>query len=313
LNAPRSEFLMRYGSDTHVDMEAMRLEFERLRDLVETRAQMQERQFQAALGESQSRAAEALQRYGPVTHVEIDAMRLEVERLRDLVETRAQVQERQFQAMLGESQSRVAEALEPRIQFAALEAMAFAEQRLERQEAALRALGRRFAEFAREAAPEATREFPACETAAYALGAAGEEAEGARLLSLSEDSEEAWLRDAAHLPIAPGGASRLVAANVIEHIAPAALESRVLPHWRSRLATGGELVVVTLDGPALLADLAARADFALWRERMFGPSARALRNLLDAPALVALLTRAGFTPEAPTRGDGFVLRVVARA
>lgn len=257
--------------------------------------------------------SEFLQRYGADTHAEMDALRLEVERLRDLVETRAQIQEQHFHKMLTESQSRTAEAMEPRIQFAAQEAMAFAEQRLERQEATLRALGRRFAEFAREVAPPAPPEAPACETAAYALGAAGADASGARMLSLDEASEATFVRDAAHLPIAPGGASRLVAANIVEHITPAELQARVLPHWRSRLATGGELVVLTLDGPALLADLAARADFAAYRERLFGPGARALRNLLDAQTLVALLSRAGFTPEAPTQGEGFALRVVARA
>ena len=257
--------------------------------------------------------SEFLQRYGSDAHFEIDALRLEVEQLRDFVETRAQTQERLFRALLGESQSRLAEAMEPRIHFAAQKAIAYAEQRLERQEAALRALARRFAEFARQTAPEATPEVPACEVAAYALGAVGDEAKDARRLRLSEDSEEAFARDAAHLPIAPGGASRLVAARVIEHIAPEAMERRVLPHWRSRLATGGELVVLTLDGPAFLADLAARGDFALWRESLFGAGAQALRNLLDAPALVAMLTRAGFSPQTPTQGDGFVLRVVARA
>ena len=257
--------------------------------------------------------SEFLQRYGAEPHVEIDALRVEVERLRDLVETRAPMQESQFQAILGDSHSRLVEAMEPRIQFAAQEAMAYAEQRLERQESALRALGRRFADFAREVAPEAAPEFPACEAAAYAMGAQGGDAAGARLLPLSEESGEAWLRDAVHLPIAPGGASRLVATHVIEHIAPAALEARVLPHWRSRLASGGELVVVTLDGPAFLADLAARADFGLWRDRLFGEGARALRNLLDASALVTLLVRAGFTPEPPTQSEGFLLRIVARA
>ena len=257
--------------------------------------------------------SEFLQRYGSEAHFEIDALRLEVEQVRDLIETRAQTQERLFRTLMGENHSRLAEAMESRIHFAAQEAIAFAEQRLERQEATLRALARRFAEFAREAAPEPTREAPACETAAYALGAAGDEAEEVRRLALSDDSEVAFTRDAAHLPICPGGASRLVAARVIEHIAPAALEGRVLPHWRSRLAAGGELVVLTLDGPAFLADLAARGDFAQWRERLFGPGAQALRNLLDGPALVALLLRAGFSPEPPTQGDGFVLRVVARA
>jgi hypothetical protein len=257
--------------------------------------------------------SEFRQRYDSDGPGEIDALRLDVERLRDLVESRAQGQERMFRAMLTENQAKIAEALEPRIQFAAQEAMAFAEQRLDRHEAVLRALGRRFAEFAREPAPDASPERPALQAATYTLGTGGEPPPGALRLTLSEASEDAWTRDASHLPIGPGGASRLFAAHVIEHIAPAALETRVLPHWRTRMTAGGELVVVTLDGPAYLADLAARADFALWRERLFASGARALRNLLDAPALSALLARTGFAPEPVTQGDGFVLRVVARA
>jgi hypothetical protein len=62
----------------------------------------------------------------------------------------------------------------------------------------------------------------------------------------------------------------------------------------------------------LLADLAGRSDFALWRERLFGGGARALRNLLDASALVELLARTGFAPAAPSCAGG-ALRVVARA
>jgi hypothetical protein len=249
-------------------------------------------------------------RYAPDSSSEVDALRLEVERLRDFMETRTQIQERLLRSMLLESQVRIAESVEPRIQLAAQEAMAFAHRGLERQESTLRALGRRFAEFARETPPAAKPEAPAADIAAYAIGPAGDEA-GVRAIPLAEDSEEAWLRDAANLPIAPGGASRLLATHIIEHIAPAALETRVLPHWRSRLAAGGELVVVTLDGPAYLADLTARTGFASWRERLFSSGARALRNLLDAPALAQVLERVGFTPAEPRR-DGLALRIIAR-
>lgn len=246
-------------------------------------------------------------RYEPAA--EVDALRLEVERLRDFVETRAQMQERMLRAMLNESQGRVAEMLEPRIQLAAAEAMAYAEGRLERQESTLRALGRRFADFARETPSQAPEQPPARAVADYAIGVG--EAQGATQILLSEDSEDAWLRDAAHLAIPPCGASRLVATHVIEHIAPTALETRVLPHWRSRLAQGGELVVVTLDGPTLLSDLAASADFTACRERLFSAGARSLRNLLDASTLDAMLRRAGFTPSRVSL-TGSTLRVVAR-
>jgi len=242
---------------------------------------------------------------------ELDELRLEVERLRDFIETRAQMQERLLRAMLDENHAHVAEKLEPRIQLATTEAIAFAEARLERQEATLRALGHRFAEFARMPPPDLPPQAPATKTLAYAIGPCDDDGLKAHALTLGEDSGEAWLRDAANLPIPPGGASRLLATHVIEHIAPSALETRVLPHWRSRLATGGELVVVTYDGPALLADLASRSDFALWRERLFAGGAKALRNLVDAPALVAALRGAGFAPDEPTRA-GFAMRVVAR-
>ena len=251
-------------------------------------------------------------RYESDATAEVDALRLEVERLRDFIETRAQMQERLLGAMLSESHSRIAEAMEPRIQLAASEAIAFAERRLERQESTLRALGRRFADFSREPAPAAPLQAPAQEVAAYAVGAAGAEADGLRTILLDETSQETWLRDAANLAIAPGGASRLLATHVIEHIAPEAFETRVLPHWFSRLAKGGELVIVTLDGPAFLADCGGRGNFALWRERLFASGARALRNLVDAPALDALLRRAGFTP-CETSIAGLTLRVVSRA
>lgn len=250
--------------------------------------------------------------YGSLANSGIDELRLEVERLRDFMETRAQMQERLLRAMLGEHDAHLAETLEPRIRLATAEAIAFADARLERHEATMRALGHRFAEFARQPTPDALAQAADVAPAAdYTIGLFGDEGAGERALSLAEDSEEAWLRDATHLPIPPGGASRLVARHVIEHFVPSVLETRVLPHWRSRLATGGELVVVTYDGPALLADLAVRSDFALWRERLFAGGARALRNLVDASALVEVLRGAGFAPDEPTR-SGFALRVVAR-
>ena len=84
---------------------------------------------------------------------EIDALRLEIEQLRAFVEMRAQAQENMVRAVTLEARTRFAEAVEERIQLAAREAIAFAEQGLSQHEAALRALGRRVAELSRDAPP----------------------------------------------------------------------------------------------------------------------------------------------------------------
>lgn len=91
-----------------------------------------------------------------------DEFRREIDRLRAFVESRAQAQEDMLRAMLAQSASRAAEALEGRIQLAAREAIAYAAGGLERQEATLRALGRRVAELHREPpSPEAPLAAPA--------------------------------------------------------------------------------------------------------------------------------------------------------
>jgi hypothetical protein len=245
---------------------------------------------------------------------EFDALRREIERLRAFVELRAQAQEDLARAMLAESAARAAEALESRIQLAAREAMAFAEQGLEAHEATLRALGRRIAEMSRAAPapPEAILAAPAA-AGAYWIGAGATEARDGRRLDIRDDSEEAFIADLGHLPILPGGAARLLASRVVEHVAMAALTQTLLPHWRSRLAPGGELVVVTLDGPAWAADLARDSDFASFRRRLGAEgAARPLRNLFDAAGLADVLRAADLTPEPPTTA-GHELTIVARA
>ncbi|HXT09376.1 MAG TPA: hypothetical protein VN715_20870 [Roseiarcus sp.] len=243
-------------------------------------------------------------------HVGEEELRREVERLRAYVESRLQTQEHLLRAMLAESPVRTAEALEGRIQLAAGEAIAFAESGLERQEATLRALARRVAELTREApAPETARVAPAA-TGAFWIGAGAPEAQDLRRLDIREDF---YLADLANLPILPGGASRLTAAHVVEFVPAAALAESILPHWRSRLAPGGELVVVTLDGPAWAADL-ARGDFATLRRRLGADGAgRPPRNLLDAAGLAEALHAAGLQPGEPRHAPPFALTIAARA
>ncbi len=247
---------------------------------------------------------------------EVGDLRLEIERLRAFVEMRAQAQENLARAMLAESVSRAAEALEGRIQLAACEAMAFAEQGLEQHEAALRALGRRVAELAREtrAPADAALDAPAC-AGAYLIGADAGEARECRRLDIRDESEDAFLADLANLPILPGGAAKLVAAHVVEFVPADALARLILPHWRSRLAPGGELVVVTLDGPAWAADLArSGGDFASLRRRLGADGvARPPRNLFDAESLAEALRGAGLAPGEPARAAPFALRIAARA
>jgi hypothetical protein len=116
------------------------------------------------------------------------------------------------------------------------------------------------------------------------------------------------------LPILPGGAAKLVAAHVVEFVAAAALSQKLLPHWRTRLAPGGELIVVTLDGPAWAADLKRGAcDFAALRERLGVDGASPpLRQLFDAATLTGALQEAGFVAQAVERAQPFELKVVAR-
>jgi SAM-dependent methyltransferase len=245
---------------------------------------------------------------------EHDALRREIDRLRAFVEMRAQAQESLTRAMLAESTARAAEALESRIQLAAREAMAFAEQGLERHEATLRAFGGRLAEIARDArAPaEAPLAAPAA-TAAYRIGASAGQAQDGQPLDIRDDSEDAFLADLGNLAILPGGAAKLVAAHVVEYVPAAALAQKILPHWRSRLAPGGELVVVTLDGPAWTADLVRGGDFASLRRRLSAEgAARPPRNLFDAPELAEVLRAAGLTPLPPAT-SALELKIVARA
>ncbi|MDE3175651.1 MAG: hypothetical protein KGM15_06005 [Pseudomonadota bacterium] len=244
---------------------------------------------------------------------ENDVLRLEIERLRSFVEVRVQAQENMLRAMVVESAARAREALEGRIQLAAREAIAFAHQGLEHHEAALRALGRRLAEMAREPCEVET----ACPTppgvGLYALGVPLGEASDCQRLEVGDATDPAFLSALAHLPILPGGAARLVAAHVIEFAPMAALSERILPHWRSRLAPGGELVIVTLDGPAWAAELLrAEGGFEAMRRRLGADGGgRPLCNLFDAAGLAALLRGAGFAPDA-AEVAGSQLRIVAR-
>jgi hypothetical protein len=237
--------------------------------------------------------------------------RREIERLRTFVESRAQTQENLTRAMLAESATHAAEALEGRIQLAAREAVAFAASGFERQEATLRALARRVAEIARETPPpEAVPANPAT-TGAYWFGAGSPEARDYRQIEIRQ---EALLADVANLPIPLGGAATLVAAHVIEFVPAAALTETILPHWRSRLAPGGELVVVTLDGPAWAADLAQQCDFASLRRRLGADgTGRPPCNLFDAEGLAGVLREAGLEPGGPTRAPPFALTLAARA
>ncbi len=242
--------------------------------------------------------------------IDVEEFQREIDRLRAFVEARAQAQEAMLRAMLAEDSNRVAEALEGRIQLAAREAIAYAAGGLERQEATLRALARRVAELQREApAPEAPLAAPAA-TGEFWIGAGAPEALNFRRLDIRE---EAFVADLANLPILPGGASRLVAAHLVEFAQATALRESILPHWRSRLAPGGELVVVTLDGPAWAADL-AKADFESLRRKLGADgTGRPPCHLFDAAGLAELLRAAGLEPGEPRHEAPFALRIAARA
>jgi hypothetical protein len=248
---------------------------------------------------------------------EIEALRVEIERLRAFVEMRAQTQENMVRAVTLEAGARLAETVEERIQLAACEAIAFAEQGLSQHEAALRALGRRIAELSREAPPPPTpRALAASSVGDYRIGAAEEEDAGCLKLELREDREDTLLADLANLPILPCGAAKLVAAYIVERVPARALSEQILPHWRERLAPRGELVVLTLDGPAWAADLARRAaDFEGFRARLGADGGRPpLRNVFNEEALRDALLAAGFAEVEPARRDAekMTMRIVAR-
>jgi hypothetical protein len=248
---------------------------------------------------------------------EIDALRVEIERLRAFVEMRAQAQENMVQAVTLEARARFAEAVEERIQLAAREAIAFAEQGLSQHEAALRALGRRVAELSRDASPLPRPGARAASAVrAYLIGAADEEGEGCLTLELREDREDTFLADLANLPILPRGAAKLVAPYLVERVPARELAEKILPHWRDCLAPGGELVIVTLDGPAWAADVARRAaDFESFRASLAADGARpSLRNVFDEDALRNVLFAAGFAEVEPAHRDldRLTMRIVAR-
>ena len=277
------------ASSRRRDLDALRLETERLRGLIEA----------------------------PAQSGEIERLRDELRTLREFVEARAQTQENLVRAMLREADARVAEALEARIEFAAREAIAFAEHGLMRQQAALRTLGRRVAEIARETAPEPRAWIAPIPPAAggYLVGAQVEEARDCRQLEIRLEPEALFLADLADLPIPPGGATRLTLVHVVEFAPAEPLEQTLLPHWRERLAPGGELVIFTLDGPAWTAKLARdAADFDSFRARLAAQGRRPVRSLFDRQSLSALLTRTGLAVvENERESEDGALKVVARA
>jgi hypothetical protein len=298
-------------ASAQIDDQKVRREIDALRAFVESRAQAQESALRALLTENATRTAEALEGRIQLAAREAIAYAADgLERQEATMALRAQAQETLLRAMLAQSATDAAEALEGRIQLATREAIAYAAGGLERQEATLRALARRVAELHRETpAPESPLTAPAS-TGEYWIGAGLPEAVGYRRLDIRE---EAYLADLANLPILAGGASRLVAANVVEFLSAAALCETILPHWRSRLALGGELVVITLDGPAWAADL-AKCDFANLRRKIGADGiGRPPSHLLDAAGLVEVLRAAGLEPGEPRHEPPFALKIAARA
>jgi hypothetical protein len=247
---------------------------------------------------------------------EVAALRSEIERLRAFIELRVQAQEDMMRALTLETRTRMVEAVEERIQLAAREAIAFAESGLVQHEAALRALGRRVVELSREAPPLRLPEpgaLAAPAVRAYLIGVDNEHEAGCLKLELRDEREDTFLADLANLPILPGAAEKLVAGHIVERTRARELTENILPHWRERLALGGELVVLTLDGPAWAADLARRAgDFESFRAHLGYGSAP--RNLFDEKALSAALLAAGFAEVEPASrdADNMTMRIVAR-
>jgi hypothetical protein len=249
---------------------------------------------------------------------ELETLRVEVDRLRVFVETRAQAQENLVRAMLRDTGARAGEALEARIDLAVREAIAFADQGLSQQQAALRLLGRRVAELSKElSAPNVTPWVgdPAPPVGAYLLGAPAPEWGNCRRLEIREDNEDVFVADLADLGVPPGGAEKLVASHVLEYAPIRALEEAILPHWRERLAPGGEVVIVTVDGPAWTAELARdAADFERMRVRLGASAARGLRSLFDFESLARLLSATGLAvAERPNGTDRLELRAIARS
>jgi hypothetical protein len=248
---------------------------------------------------------------------EIEALRVEIERLRAFVEVRAQAQEDMVRAVTLEARTRFAEAVEERIQLAAREAIAFAEQGLSQHEAALRALGRRVAGLSRDAPPLAQPSALAAPAVrAYLIGDADEEDDGCLKLELRDDCEDTFFADLANLPILRHGAAKLVVLYIVERVPARELTEKILPHWRDRLAPGGELVVITLDGPAWAAGLARRAaDFEGFRARIGADGARPpLRNVFNEAALRDVLLANGFAEIAPAHrnAEKMTMRIAAR-
>ncbi len=256
---------------------------------------------------------------GVRTDSEVAALRAEIERLRAFVELRAQAQEDMIRAITLGARTRMVEAVEERIQLAAREAIAFAEGGLIQHEAALRALGRRVAELSREAPPVRLPEpnrLAASAVRAYLIGSSEEDSPGCLNLELRQEREDTFLFDLANLPILPGAAEKLVAGHIVERAPAYELTENILPHWRERLAPGGELVVLTLDGPAWAADLASHAaDFECFRVRLGADGVRAApRNVFDEASLRSALLAAGFAEiELASRdAETMTMRMIAR-
>lgn len=210
--------------------------------------------------------------------------------------------------------ARVAEVIEPRVQLACREAMAFAASRVDEYckplEVGFRALGRRVsasskAEFSKSE-PHEPSPTKMIKTAHYAIGTASAETQDCHHLDLSDVS------GFSHLPIPPEGASKLVVSHSVEHVTPALLSSTILPHWHSLIVPGGELILVTLDGPAWSADLARMGkDFEQFRQHL--SRGQGLTWLYSAEELDLALREAGFLPEPPASIAPCVLKIRARA
>lgn len=100
-----------------------------------------------------------------------------------------------------------------------------------------------------------------------------------------------------NLPFQTQTVDEIRAVRLFEQLRPEDLERRLLPYWLSLLKPGGSLVVIGVDGPGMIANVASGTiAFEDYRGALFddGSGEGGLHNLFSGEMLSAMLERAGF-------------------
>ncbi len=129
------------------------------------------------------------------------------------------------------------------------------------------------------------------------------------------------IAEATNIPFAEGEVEEIASAHLVEHFTAQVLDRVLLPHWRGRLKSGGQLTAGVPDGAAMLAAVNdGTMAFEDFREVLFGAQdydGDFHYNLITPESFRATLQRAGFVDinaiyTGKRNGKCFEFKMVAR-